>query len=93
MKLKTAFRVELVWPSDGEPEQGNGTINQVNGGLVNGPLKDLAARVDPSRSESELDVDREAWVRVTLMELKPAQIVIGVFIGGSRMVILWEPHR
>jgi hypothetical protein len=56
-------------------------------------LKDLAARVDPSRNESELDVDREAWVKVELMELQPEQIVIRVSIEGSRMVILGDPHR
>jgi hypothetical protein len=65
----------------------------VNGGLVNGPLKDLAARINPSRNESELDVDREGWVRVILMELKPEQIVIRVSIEGSRMVTLGDPHR
>jgi hypothetical protein len=32
---------------------------------------ELAARVDPSRSESELDINREVWVRLILMmELK-----------------------
>jgi hypothetical protein len=46
-------------------------------------LKDLAARVDPSRNESELDVDKEAWVRV----------VLRASIKGSRMVILGDPHR
>jgi hypothetical protein len=56
-------------------------------------LKDLAVQVDPSRNKSELDVNREAWVRVILMELKPEQVVIRVFIEGSRMVILGEPHR
>jgi hypothetical protein len=65
----------------------------VNGGLVKGSLKDLAARIDPSRNEFELDVDREAWVRVILMELKPEQIVIRVSIEGSRMVTLGDPHR
>jgi hypothetical protein len=33
-------------------------------------LKDLDARVGPRRSESELDIDREVWVRLILMELK-----------------------
>jgi hypothetical protein len=56
-------------------------------------LKDLAVQVNPSRNESELDVNREAWVRVILMELKLEQIVIGVSIEGSRMAILGEPCR
>jgi hypothetical protein len=56
-------------------------------------LKDLVAQVDPSRNESELDVNREAWVRVILMELKLRQIVVRVSIEGSRMVILGEPPR
>jgi hypothetical protein len=43
-------------------------------------LKDSVDRVDPSRNESELDVDREVWVRVVWMELKPEQIVIRVSI-------------
>jgi hypothetical protein len=66
MKLK----VELVWPSDGEPKQGDSIRSSINGGLVKGALKDLAAQVDPSRSESELDINREVWVRLILMELK-----------------------
>jgi hypothetical protein len=53
----------------------------------------LAVQVDPSTNESELDVDREAWVRDVLMELNPEQIVIRVSIEGSRMVILGNPHR
>jgi hypothetical protein len=56
-------------------------------------LKDLVAQVDPSRNESELDVNREAWMRVILMELKPEQIVIRVSIEGSRTVTLGDPHR
>jgi hypothetical protein len=39
MKLE----VELVWPSDGEPKQGDGTRSKIDGGLVKGILKDLDA--------------------------------------------------
>jgi hypothetical protein len=56
-------------------------------------LKDLVAQVDPSRNESELDVNREAWVRVILMELKLGEIVVRISIEGSRMAILGEPCR
>jgi hypothetical protein len=56
-------------------------------------LENAAVQVDPSRNKSELDVNREAWVRVILMELKLEQIVVRVSIEGSRMVILGDPHR
>jgi hypothetical protein len=56
-------------------------------------LRDLVVQVDPSRNEFELDVNREAWMRIILMELKPEQIVIRVSVEGFRMVILGDPHR
>jgi hypothetical protein len=38
-------------------------------------------------------MDREAWMRVTQMDLKPEQIVIRVATERLGMVTLGDPHK